>query len=126
MNALLKRIFSPTARLRVKEGEAPLPNDLSLYQRTLQVAWPSALEGVLVSLVSSFDSMMVGTIGPEAITAVGITNQPIHRSDINNTPVFVLLHNARKSPSHLKYRSLIGRNGKIPFLISHLHYAFVF
>ena len=76
MNALLKRIFSPTARLRVKEGEAPLPNDLSLYQRTLQVAWPSALEGVLVSLVSSFDSMMVGTIGPEAITAVGITNQP--------------------------------------------------
>lgn len=40
------------------------------------MAWPSALESVLVALVSSVDTMMVGQLGPAAISAVGITTQP--------------------------------------------------
>lgn len=40
------------------------------------MAWPSAVESVLVSLVGMIDTMMVGTIGHEAIAAVGLTTQP--------------------------------------------------
>ena len=40
------------------------------------VAWPSIVEAFLVSLVSMIDTMMVGTLGHEAIASVGLTNQP--------------------------------------------------
>ena len=46
------------------------------YKRMLAVAWPAALEGMLVSLMNSFDTMMVGKIGPVAIAAVGLCAQP--------------------------------------------------
>lgn len=47
-----------------------------LYRRCISIAWPSTVEGVLISLVGSVDTMMVGTLGAAAITAVGLTNQP--------------------------------------------------
>ena len=47
-----------------------------MYRRALRIAWPAALEGLLISLISSADTMMVGTIGPAAIAAVGLTLQP--------------------------------------------------
>lgn len=54
----------------------PLPADREAYRTTLRIAWPSIVESVLVALISAVDTMMVGSIGPAAITAVGITNQP--------------------------------------------------
>ena len=53
-----------------------LPDTRAVYRTTLDMAWPSAVESVLVGLVGIIDTMMVGTLGPEAIAAVGITNQP--------------------------------------------------
>lgn len=53
-----------------------LPSTKSVYTNFLKLAWPSALEALLVSLVSAIDTMMVGELGQTAITAVGITNQP--------------------------------------------------
>lgn len=47
-----------------------------LYRQSIAIAWPAALEGALMSIISSVDMMMVGTLGPEAIAAVGITTQP--------------------------------------------------
>lgn len=47
-----------------------------LYRSLLTVAWPAALEGMLVSLMNSFDTMMVGKIGAAAIAAVGLCGQP--------------------------------------------------
>lgn len=47
-----------------------------LYMKAVRIAWPAALEGLLISLISSADTMMVGTIGPAAIAAVGLTMQP--------------------------------------------------
>lgn len=49
---------------------------LPMYRRALRIAWPAALEGLLISLISSADTMMVGTISPAAIAAVGLTMQP--------------------------------------------------
>lgn len=56
--------------------KGPLPSTKEVYQRALHIAWPSAAESVLVSLVSSVDTIMVGGLGPAAIAAVGLTNQP--------------------------------------------------
>lgn len=47
-----------------------------MYSRALKIAWPAALEGLLISVISAADTMMVGTIGPAAIAAVGLTLQP--------------------------------------------------
>ncbi|MBE5780219.1 MAG: MATE family efflux transporter [Clostridiales bacterium] len=41
-----------------------------------RMAWPSALEMILVSLCGIVDMMMVGDLGSYAITAIGLTNQP--------------------------------------------------
>lgn len=47
-----------------------------LYKKTLSIAWPSTVEGALMSIISSVDTMMVGTLGSTAIAAVGLTSQP--------------------------------------------------
>lgn len=46
------------------------------YMKALLIAWPAAFEGLLISVISSVDTMMVGTISPAAIAAVGLTAQP--------------------------------------------------
>lgn len=52
------------------------PEIKPLYQKAIRIAWPAALEGLLISVISSVDTMMVGTISPAAIAAVGLTMQP--------------------------------------------------
>jgi putative MATE family efflux protein len=53
-----------------------LPTSQVAYSNFYKIAWPSALEALLVGLIGSVDTMMVGTLGKGAIAAVGITNQP--------------------------------------------------
>lgn len=43
----------------------------------LQLAWPAVVEQLLVQVFSMVDMIMVGTVGPAAIAAIGLTNQPI-------------------------------------------------
>lgn len=57
-----------------KLGE--FPSNKSIFNKAFQVAWPSALESILVALIGAVDTMMVGTLGTAAIAAVGICNQP--------------------------------------------------
>lgn len=49
---------------------------LLLYRQAIRIAWPAALEGLLISVITSADTMMVGSINPAAIAAVGLTAQP--------------------------------------------------
>lgn len=59
------------------QGETPPPEDL--YKKSISIAWPAALEGALLSIIGSFDMMMVGAIpdkGTQSIAAVGLTAQP--------------------------------------------------
>ena len=53
-----------------------LPKNKEIFKNTLDIAMPSTIESVLISLIGAIDSMMVGTIGADAIAAVGITTQP--------------------------------------------------
>lgn len=55
-------------------GEMPLSH--LAYRGTMAIAWPSAIEAFLVALIAAIDTIMVGSLGPEAISAVGITTQP--------------------------------------------------
>lgn len=56
---------------RIETGELK-----QLYKKTLAIAWPSTVEGALISIISSVDTMMVGTLGAASIAAVGLTAQP--------------------------------------------------
>gem|GEM_PF-35085 len=56
-----------------------LPSEVSsrmLYKDIVRIAWPSFVELTLTQLTSMVDMMMVGQLGPWAISAVGLTNQP--------------------------------------------------
>ena len=58
----------------MRRGE--LPSNRDAYRRMCQIALPSVLEMALMSLISMADTMMVSTIGTEAITAVSLVTQP--------------------------------------------------
>lgn len=47
-----------------------------MYKNTVAIGWPSTVEGALLSIISSVDTMMVGTLGAASIAAVGLTGQP--------------------------------------------------
>ncbi len=61
----------PGIELRPEDG-----TPASLYRKNLNIAWPATLEGALISIIGSIDTVMVGTMGSSAIAAVGLTNQP--------------------------------------------------
>ena len=65
--------------LGVKDHEGKrieTPELKRLYKKTLAIAWPSTVEGALMSIIGSVDTMMVGTLGAASIAAVGLTGQP--------------------------------------------------
>lgn len=68
----MRRIARKLLRLKGVEDDV----SRRLYQRCLTIAWPATLEGVLLSLISSLDMIMVGVLGSAAIAAVGLTSQP--------------------------------------------------
>lgn len=77
MFAKIKRIFTVEGMIRREHRtDKPLPTTKEVYKEQFRMSWPCAIESVLVSLIGSVDTMMVGTISPAAIAAVGITNQP--------------------------------------------------
>lgn len=76
MNRICSSFFGVRSILRRTPCLGPLPDDSTLLRRALRVAWPSTLESFLVALVSVVDTIMVSTLGPAAIAAIGLTGQP--------------------------------------------------
>ena len=73
---VLHRLFSCRYMVKEKDRVGALPTSKEAYKTTFRLAWPSMTESVLVCLTGAVDTMMVGTLSPQAISAVGITNQP--------------------------------------------------
>lgn len=69
---LFKKFFA----LKGIDFEPGTPSLGQLYKRNLSIAWPATIEGALIAIIGSIDTMMVGTLGSDAIAAVGITTQP--------------------------------------------------
>lgn len=76
MLGYIKKFFSCQSMIKKEQIVGEIPASKEIYQRMFRVAWPSAIETVLVGLIGSVDTIMVGSIGAAAIAAVGITNQP--------------------------------------------------
>lgn len=76
IKSIFQFFFGVPAMLKKTKPLGEVPSSKKAYGTFFQVAWPSALESLLVGLVGSIDTMMVGKIGKNAINAVGITNQP--------------------------------------------------
>ncbi len=62
--------------LKKEQFLGDIPDSKSVYHNFFKIAWPATLESLLVGMIGAVDTMMVGTLGKGAITAVGITNQP--------------------------------------------------
>lgn len=56
--------------------EERIPSNKEAYSIYFKMAWPCVLEALLLCMVNVIDTMMVGTLGTNAIAAVGITSQP--------------------------------------------------
>ncbi|MBO5197954.1 MAG: MATE family efflux transporter [Lachnospiraceae bacterium] len=74
--AKIAAFFTVRGMMKGKSTLGEVPTTKDAYTNFFKVAWPSAIESLLVGLVGSVDTMMVGTLGEGAIAAVGITNQP--------------------------------------------------
>lgn len=70
------RLFNTTRMLGKMEPQGLLPTEKECLHSAFRIAWPSTLESFLISLVSLIDTIMVSTLGKEAIAAVGLTTQP--------------------------------------------------
>jgi putative MATE family efflux protein len=62
---------------RAAHLEMPTLDKAAARQVVWRLSAPTLVEMVLVSLVGMADMIQVGRVGPEAITAVGLTNQPV-------------------------------------------------
>lgn len=72
----IKNPFLVQNMLKSESWLGDIPGTKEIYRTFCSIAWPATVETVLVSLIGSVDTIMVGTIGKEAIAAVGITTQP--------------------------------------------------
>ncbi len=73
---ILQRFFSPDCMISPTLRQDPVYRGREMYRSFLKIAWPALLESVLMGLVTFIDSMMVSSVGEEAVAAVGLTNQP--------------------------------------------------
>lgn len=76
LKRLYDRFISPTKFLKAHFVQGELPSDKETFKHTFDIAWPSTMESLLISLIAAVDMIMVGGLGPDAIAAVGITTQP--------------------------------------------------
>jgi putative MATE family efflux protein len=73
---IINKLFGVENLIPKEHQTQPLPSSKEVYQKTLKIAWPSAMEAILISLIGAVDMIMVGGLGTNAIAAVGITTQP--------------------------------------------------
>ncbi len=65
-----------SSKERVNKKLPPQVTSKMLYADVVRIAWPSFVELTLTQLASMVDLMMVGQLGPWALTSVGLTTQP--------------------------------------------------
>jgi putative MATE family efflux protein len=53
-----------------------IPENREIYSAIMRIAWPSVLERVTMSMIGFIDTILVSALGPAAIAAVGLVNQP--------------------------------------------------
>ena len=74
---VLKRLLDPEYLVGKEHRLGELPDAKTAYGDVMRIALPSIIEMVLMSLIGSVDTMMVGNeLGAEALSSVGLPTQP--------------------------------------------------
>ena len=74
---VLKRLLAPEYLVKQDHRLGDLPDGKTAYRDVMRIALPSIVEMVLMSLIGSVDTMMVGNeLGAEALSSVGLPTQP--------------------------------------------------
>ena len=60
----------------MRSESADIPAGREMYKQYISIAIPSVCEMVLISLISMVDTVMVSSLGTDAVAAVGLVNQP--------------------------------------------------
>ncbi|MCL2094440.1 MAG: MATE family efflux transporter [Treponema sp.] len=55
----------------------PVPSQRELRNNVIRISWPAAVELTLASMITMVNMVLVSSIGKEAVSAVGITGQPL-------------------------------------------------
>lgn len=76
MAGLIGRFYGVDRMVKQDHLRGELPTTREAYGNLISIALPSVCEMVLMSLIGSVDTMMVGTLGTDAIAAVGLVGQP--------------------------------------------------
>lgn len=76
MIRLLRRIFTTDALVKPEKRLGAIPGSRQAYGDVLTIALPAIAELVLMSLIGSADTIMVGQLGKTALSAVSLPSQP--------------------------------------------------
>lgn len=66
----------PESENRSAEENAKVAEETIGLGAVLKIAWPAVFESFFISLAGMIDTLMVSSIGSEAVAAVGLTTQP--------------------------------------------------
>ena len=74
---IIRRLLAPEYLVKREHRLGELPDGKTAYRDVMRIALPSIVEMVLMSLIGSVDTMMVGNeLGAEALSSVGLPTQP--------------------------------------------------
>ncbi|MCL2285625.1 MAG: MATE family efflux transporter [Firmicutes bacterium] len=73
---IIRRLFSTNYMVKEHMRKGDIPPSKEAYKNSLRIAIPAVIEMVSIALMDMIDTVMVGRVGPQAMTAVGITGQP--------------------------------------------------
>ena len=77
MSRLIERFFAPESLVPSAHRLGDMPDGKTAYRDVMRIALPSIVEMVLMSLIGSVDTMMVGNyLGAGALSSVGLPTQP--------------------------------------------------
>lgn len=61
---------------KISEMKEPEYSKKVLLKEVIRIAWPAVLESFFVALAGMIDTMMVSSLGTQAVASVGLTTQP--------------------------------------------------
>ena len=76
MNGLLDRLYGVSRLVPARHRLGGIPSSREAYGDILRIALPSVAEMLLMSMIGSADTMMVGQLGKNALAAVALPGQP--------------------------------------------------
>lgn len=76
LKGLLRRVFASSSLVGAERRLGPIPGSRETYGEVFHIALPAIAELVLMSLIGSADTIMVGQLGKNALSAVSLPGQP--------------------------------------------------